>query len=166
MSILIEEDRITLEHVLKGITVVISKNPHFQYPQQLEDSRCNCTQKRGSQELVADNCDWHLDGDGSCLYYSEDGSPSCVIGHYANDVLEVDDSPSHLEGKAPEEFLAHHGVQVDEIALHFLKRLQSNQDSGLPWHKALDKAHKSAKSFEHKQWRRSHWGNAPEGFPS
>jgi hypothetical protein len=163
LTILIDDDRITLEHVIKGITVVISKNPHFQYPQQFEDPRCQCSKEEGTEAL---SCDWHLDGEGSCLYYSEDGSPSCVIGHYANDVLEVEDSPSHLEGKSPEEFLAHHGVQVDELALYFLKRLQSNQDAGMPWSRALEKASRSVKGYEHKRWRMEHWGNAPEGFPA
>lgn len=82
-----------------------------------------------------------FEGYASCVYFAEDGSPSCQVGmvlHYAG----VKPFPLHLANGGDVNDLVQDFeiIEADPITTLFLNTLQENQDAGKTWGTCLKAA--------------------------
>lgn len=135
------EKELTLEEVREGIRLVVENDPSFRYPEQDGEGDCGCTPAPYDEdddsfyEWNEEGCEWHQDE--GCLYYHPDGSPSCVVGHYAHSLGLDNTAP---EGVSPARFFDHHGITLTEEASKFLNTVQGAQDESNEWEVALARA--------------------------
>lgn len=76
-------------------------------------------------------------GDGKCVYFEADGTPSCLIGQaFADELRKADpDFDYNTEGVA-----ALPDGLFDLPAVHYLSRVQDKQDTGWTWGNAVQDA--------------------------
>lgn len=135
------EKELSLEEVKEGIRLIVQTDPEFQYPEQGEDDRCGCLPASLDEdddnyyEWDEEGCAWHQDE--GCLYYHPDGSPSCVVGHYAHSLGLDNTAP---EGVSPFRFFNHHGITLTDEASKFLNTVQGAQDDSQEWLDAFARA--------------------------
>lgn len=105
--------KITLEDARAAVIPIANANPDFVYEPQSH----------------------------SCLYFTEDGAPSCIIGHAFADELqaagigwasEYNDTGFRMLGLAYNRFT--------ESAVSWLSTVQMAQDTGYTWEEAVEKA--------------------------
>ena len=96
-------------------------------------------------------CNAHFDGD-ACRYFyanSDGGSnynaPACVVGNwfvfekFTPEDLAVD-TWDGLEGTGIRKIIEYSRLEMDDDAIHFLNNIQTNQDTGLSWGYAFERA--------------------------
>lgn len=70
-----------------------------------------------------------------CLYFNEDDTPGCIIGHVMH-YLGV--TPTRgIEGVSGSVALKDLGIKVDEPTAVLINNTQSKQDQGTPWGDAV-----------------------------
>lgn len=97
----------------------------------------------------------------SCLYTTEDGKPSCIVGHAVAEVAPAALKQAHtfewhgehmtryqypesdtVTGMDGDNGRPDYRKYFDEASINLLNRVQLHQDSGHSWGDALDKAFK------------------------
>lgn len=132
-------EEVDLATVRANMKKIVDANPDFVYPIQFESSECNCIKEEleepdddyswGNYKVDTDGCQWHYDED-TCRYFSLDGQPTCIVGHYAHAYHEAEPFD---EGISPSLFLRGYDVTVTEEAAHWLNRIQAAQDEAFSW---------------------------------
>lgn len=77
-----------------------------------------------------------------CVYFEDDGQPSCLIGHfmYEQRLVTYDDAPNYEEQNAENAAAimeANEIARFDERAILLMQAAQENQDWGRPWGASL-----------------------------
>lgn len=76
-------------------------------------------------------------GSGNCVYFEDDGTPSCIVGHAFADVLRAVAVDGDSYNAEPVSALP---LDFTKRALAYLNAAQTAQDGGQPWGEALEAA--------------------------
>lgn len=65
-----------------------------------------------------------------CRYFTEDGEPSCIVGHaFADELRQIG---GWVEGRSAYSVFSS-DIDADRAAANFLADVQVQQDTGVPW---------------------------------
>lgn len=113
---MLENHDISISELENAVREIAAENPDFVY-----------------QQTVIDN-----GGNRDCVYFDEDGCPSCLIGHGLAKlgVVKEDMVDSSNFMAVGQLFGASHGAE----SVRWLSDVQFFQDGGYPWGKAVESA--------------------------
>lgn len=101
-------------------------------------------QKPSVQWPEDDKWEVHFVGDGgNCLNWLPDGTPSCIVGQLVVDKGWLPGTPGDItdnESSEVTELFTELDIEVDEKTMQLLRLAQTNQDLGIPYGEAVDRA--------------------------
>jgi hypothetical protein len=147
--------KITYDKVKNDIWEVIKDRQDFVYERVADCDACTDHQDWEYDEELFDEepppCTSHFDIDACRYFYANpDGSsncntPACVVGNwfvfegFSPEDLSAD-TWDELEGRGIRQILEQSRLEMDNITISFLNNIQENQDTGLSWGDAFDRA--------------------------
>ena len=147
--------KITYDEVKEQMWEVIKDKTDFIYEPSSECDACTDRNDWECDESEYDyeppTCNAHYDGDACRYFYGDDDNPSnynapaCVVGNWFvhNKFTQEDLNVSswiELEGRGVDMLINKSKIDLDDHAMSLLAHLQQNQDIGMSWGVAYEKA--------------------------
>jgi len=150
------------DKVKNDIWEVIKDKTDFVYESSNECDACtNHSDWEYDEELFDEEppqCNAHYEHDACRYFYADDGggsncnTPACVVGNwFVFEGLSPEDlgadSWEALEGNGVRKLLQESKIDIDPEAVTFLTNIQTNQDMGLSWGHAFERAVVQAEGY-------------------
>lgn len=91
-------------------------------------------------------------GDGRCVYFEDDGAPSCLVGQAFADELRKVDPANDFNHEGVAELAVGFPDLFDKKTVQYLQLVQDKQDTGWPWKAAVENAEGAVPDIEADQF--------------